>query len=84
MCHALINTTHYSGDIYHGTFILYIFRFILFIFSCVALLKEFVQVFTQGGRYFRAIFLNLLEILTYSCGIIFAMGNTKKNQRIKI
>jgi hypothetical protein len=78
MCNVLINTTHHSDDAYHGTFVLYIFRFLLFICSCVALLKEFIQIFTQRGRYFRAIFLNLLEILTYTCGIIFAMGNTKK------
>ncbi|CAF4409714.1 unnamed protein product, partial [Adineta steineri] len=74
MCDILTNGTHnfdYSDD---GTFILYIFRFILFLFSCAALLKEFYQILTQRGRYFRGFFLNLLEIITYSCGIIFAMG----------
>ncbi|CAF3681673.1 unnamed protein product [Adineta steineri] len=73
MCDILTNGTHnfdYSDD---GTFILYIFRFILFLFSCAALLKEFYQILTQRGRYFRGFFLNLLEIITYSCGIIFAM-----------
>jgi hypothetical protein len=74
MCNILTNTTNHSEEFYGGTFILYIFRFILFLCSCAALLKEFIQILTQRGRYFRAFFLNLLEVLTYSCGIIFAMG----------
>ncbi|UJR30154.1 hypothetical protein I4U23_017694 [Adineta vaga] len=73
MCNTLTNTTHHFDYSHEGTFILYIFRFILFICSCAALLKEFIQIVIQRGRYFRGFFLNLLEILTYSCGIIFAM-----------
>jgi hypothetical protein len=74
MCNTLTNSTNHVKYEYDRTFILYIFRFILFLFSCAAVLKEFMQILTQRGRYFRAIFLNLLEIITYSCGIIFAMG----------
>lgn len=78
MCHQLTNTTNHFDYNHHGTFILFIFRFLLFLFSCVALSKELLQLLTQRGRYFRAFFLNILEILTYSCGIIFAMGNKEQ------
>jgi hypothetical protein len=77
MCNTLTNSTNHVEYKYDRTFILYIFRVILLACSCVGLLKEFVQIFTQRGRYFRAFFLNLLEVLTFSCGIIFSMG--KKN-----
>jgi len=74
MCNILTNTTHHFDYSHGGAFILYLFRFLLFICSCAALLKEFIQILTQRERYFRAFFLNLLELITYSCGIIFAMG----------
>lgn len=74
MCSILTNNTHHFEYTNHGTFILYIFRFILFLCSCIALLKEFIQIITQRGKYFRGFFLNLLEILTYTCGILFSMG----------
>jgi len=77
MCNILTNTTYHIHYLDHGIFIIYIFRLILFIFSCAALLKEFIQIITQRRRYFRAFFLNLLEVLTYTCGIIFAMGKQK-------
>ncbi|CAF0838547.1 unnamed protein product [Adineta ricciae] len=73
MCNMLTNTTHHFDYSHHGTFILYVFRFILLICSCAALLKEFIQIVIQRERYFRGFFLNLLEILAYTCGIIFAM-----------
>jgi hypothetical protein len=87
MCDVLTNSTDHFDYKYNGSFILYIFRFILFACSCLALLKEFVQILTQRARYFRSFFLNILEILTYSCGIIFAMGKnsyTKKIFKIRI
>lgn len=59
---------------FDGTFVLYIFRLFLLICSCAALLKEFVQVIVQRRRYFKAFFLNLLEILAYSCGVVFSIG----------
>lgn len=74
MCEELTNRTTQFDQSSHGLFILYIFRFLLLVLSAGALLKEFIQVFAQRGRYFKAFFLNLLEIMTYSCGIIFAMG----------
>jgi len=80
MCYVLTNTTHHFDYSNGGTFILYIFRFILFLYSCIALLKEFIQILTQRGRYFRAFFLNLLEVLAYTCGIIFAMGKKKRSK----
>ncbi|CAF2604849.1 unnamed protein product [Rotaria sp. Silwood2] len=73
MCNVLTNTTYHFDYSNHGTFILYIFRLILLICSCIALLKEFIQILTQRERYFREFFLNLLEILTDSCGVIFAI-----------
>jgi hypothetical protein len=79
MCHELTNSTDHFDYATDGTFILYLFRFILFLFSCFALAKEFIQIVTQRGRYFRAFFLNLLEILTYSCAIIFALGKQKQS-----
>jgi hypothetical protein len=83
MCDELTNTTHHFDYTHEGTFILYIFRFILLLFSCAALLKEFIQILTQRGRYFRGFFLNLLEILTYSCGILFAIGMRKTRSENK-
>jgi hypothetical protein len=74
MCDILTNSTHHFDYIHKGIFILYLFRFMLFIFSCAGLLKEFLQILTQRERYFQAFFVNLLEILTYTCGIIFAIG----------
>ena len=82
MCNTLTNTTHHFDYTHDGTFILYLFRFILLLCSCVALLKEFLQILTQRERYFRGFFLNLLEIITYSCGIIFAMGRKPKKKKI--
>lgn len=74
MCNILTNKTEHFDYSHHGTFILYIFRFILFLCSCIALLKEFIQIIVQRQKYFRGFFLNLLEILAYTCGIIFSMG----------
>ena len=76
MCRTVTNVTEHSDYTYQGTLILYVFRLMLLIFSSVALLKEFVQLVMQHRRYFRAFFLNLLEILTYTCGIIFSMGKS--------
>ncbi|CAF3706336.1 unnamed protein product [Rotaria sp. Silwood1] len=73
MCNILTNTTSHFDYSNHGTFILYIFRLILLLCSCIALLKEFIQILTQRERYFRAFFLNILEVLTYSCGVIFTI-----------
>lgn len=83
MCNTLTNATHSFNDFTHRTFILYIFRFILLLCSCAALLKELIQILTQRGKYFREFFLNLLEILTYSCGILFSMGKKKKQNENK-
>ena len=74
MCDTLTNSTDHFQYTHNGTYILFIFRFILMLCSCAALMKEFVQILTQRGRYFRAFFLNLLEIITYTCGILFAVG----------
>lgn len=74
MCHELTNNTNHFDYTHHGTFVLFIFRFLLFICSCLALSKEFFQLLSQRTRYFRTFFINLLEILTYTCGILFAMG----------
>ncbi|CAF1211792.1 unnamed protein product [Rotaria sordida] len=73
MCSVVTNTTYHFDYTNHGTFVLFMFRLILFLYSCIALLKEFIQVLTQRRRYFQAFFLNLLEILTYSCGVIFTI-----------
>ena len=75
MCQELTNgTAQFDYSAHHGTFFLYIFRFLLLVCSCLALFKEFLQVIAQRGRYFKAIFLNLLEILAYSCALVFAIG----------
>ena len=74
MCQTVTNITEHFDYTHTGASVLYIFRFILLVYSCVALLKEFIQLATQRRKYFRVFFLNLLEILTYTCGIIFSIG----------
>ncbi|CAF1528294.1 unnamed protein product [Didymodactylos carnosus] len=43
-------------------------RFTLLLFSCLALLKEFFQIFTQREKYFGRFFINLIELhISRSC-----------------
>jgi hypothetical protein len=50
-----------------------ILRFLLLCFSCLALLKELIQVCSQREKYLRDIFINFLEVQTYVCAILFSI-----------
>lgn len=80
MCQTVTNATKHLDFSHTGASVLYIFRFILLVYSCAELFKEFLQLATQRRKYFRIFFLNILEILTYTCGIIFSIGKTFQDQ----
>jgi hypothetical protein len=46
---------------------------LLLVCSGIALLKEFVQMAIQREKYFRDIFINFLEVQTYTCAILFSI-----------
>lgn len=79
MCHELTNSTEHFDYEHQSANVLNVFRLLLLIFSCIELFKELIQIFIQRGKYFRAFFINILEIITYTCGILFSIG---KNSNI--
>ncbi|CAF3890334.1 unnamed protein product [Adineta steineri] len=50
-----------------------VFRFILLIISCLGLLKEFYQMFTQREKYFHRFYINLIELHIYVSAIIYSV-----------
>ncbi|CAF4588175.1 unnamed protein product, partial [Rotaria sp. Silwood2] len=60
-------------DSLNENLLLRISRFLLLICSCIVLLKEFFQLIIQREKYFREIFIKLLELQTYICTILFSM-----------
>ncbi|CAF0993111.1 unnamed protein product [Didymodactylos carnosus] len=56
-------------------------RFMLLILSCLTLLKEFIQLFTQKEKYFRKFFINMLEVHMYVSAIIYTIDLNECTRR---
>ncbi|CAF0744146.1 unnamed protein product [Didymodactylos carnosus] len=67
------NMRNDQTDPLQSNILLQIVRMMLLLASCLALLKEFSQLLNQREKYFRGFFVNVLELHTYVCAIIFAV-----------
>ncbi|UJR20085.1 hypothetical protein I4U23_023217 [Adineta vaga] len=69
LCIKLVNDSNNPAQNQPG---MHTLRLILLIISCLGLIKEFYQMFTQREKYFHRFYINLIELHIYVSAIIYS------------